>query len=85
MNVLERELAPSLFVSCFLFTSGGFMLGSLILSIFIVVNAAFLFLSYRFQNIKMMVTSRIINYVLTIALFAILLSDSHVFEDSNVL
>ena len=61
------------------------MLGSLLVSIFIVLNAVFLFLSYRFQNIKMMVTSRIINYILTIALFGILLSDSHVFEDSNVL
>ena len=47
LNVFERELAPSLFVCCFLFTSGGFMLGSLLVSIFIVLNGLFLFFSYK--------------------------------------
>ena len=46
LNLFERELIPSIFVTAFLIGVGGYYLGGLLFSLLILANGIFLFMAY---------------------------------------
>ena len=84
LNLMEREMAPSLFVSTFLISCGGFYFGGLFMLICIMIAGAVLFFGYKNTNAGMVAGGRVALFVATCILFFILLGDDHIFEDSTL-
>ena len=84
LNLLERELAPSLFVVTFLISCGGFYLGGLLMMLSCLAAGVILLLAYMKSNAGMVAGGRIWLFVSTVILFFILLGDYHIFEDTTL-
>ena len=85
LNMLEREIAPSLIVLTFLISVGAFQFFQLFLTLVLIGGSVFLFMAYRQVNQHKIAIGRIIIVVITSFLFLTLLSDDHIFEDSSLL
>lgn len=84
LNLIEREMAPSIVVCVFLISVGAFYAFSAVLMVFLLCASGYLFWAYKNQKMSHIVIGRILLFSITIILFIVLLSDDHVFEDSTL-
>ena len=84
LNLIERELAPSLMVVTFLISVGCFFFFQLFMLLGIIGSAVFLFFKYRKVDQNLIKIGRISLVIITIIMFLSLMIDNHAFEDSTL-
>ena len=84
LQVLEKELAPTLICITFCISVGAFYGFAAFLMVCIILNTVLLVHSYESKNYVRIMGSRIGVMFFTVCIFLILLADDHVFEDTTL-
>lgn len=84
VNMIERDLAPSILCLAFQISVGGCYFPSILLIIIIFVLGSIQFMSYRRENYKTIAATRIMIVTLTCILYIMLLANDHVFNDTTL-
>ena len=84
INLVERDLAPTLLAIAFLISVGGYYAFALVLTFMALFTSGFLATSYRNEHHPGIKFSRILLFISTAIMFLIILGDNHIFEDSTL-
>ena len=84
INLFERELMPSIFVTGFMIGVGAYYWWATFFSLVLLGCGLFLAHAYRETDAKNIMYGRIAVFACTIMLFLILLIDDHTFDDTNL-
>ena len=84
INIIEREMAPSLIVLTFLISVGAYYFFAVLMTLGLVGCFVVLNLSYKDMNQHRITITRIVLVITTCFMFLSLLGDDHVFEDATL-
>ena len=84
INLIEREMAPSLMVLTFLISVGAYYFFAVLMTLGLIACFVILNLSYKNMNQHRITVARIVLVVTTCFMFLSLLGDDHAFEDATL-
>ena len=84
INLIEREMAPSLMVLTFMISVGAYYVFAILMTLGIIACFVALNLSYKSMNQHRITIARIVLVVTTCFMFLSLLGDDHAFEDATL-
>ena len=82
--MIERELAPSLFVIAFCISVSGYYVPGALFTVILLLAAGYLGWAYMGQRSTHVIFGRAVVFAVTVMLFITVLADDHAFEDSTL-